>query len=349
MRQGMIALGLLLAAVLCGGCGDDDKPEEKKLYLYTWSEYFTDKAKAGFKAKTGYEVVEDNYASPEDMLAKLKTGGAEYDVVVATDYILVSLIRDGLIEPIDAGKVPNKKNIARRFENPSYDPGNKHCVPYLWGTVGIGVNIEKVKEKVDSWRVLWDEKYKGRISMPDSARDCLGIAFKLEGRSFNEKDPAAIQAAAARLKAQKPHVKTYSSDFKPLLESAEVWLVAGWSGDILQLAREYPDRFRYVIPKEGGEIWVDSLCVPKASKHKDVAHQFLNYILEPEVHAEISSARLYPCPNEAAMKHIPEAQRKDPDIYPPDEALRNCELLESLGPEVDKLYLKAWTEVKGEE
>ncbi len=361
-RTRAVGLVILVHLVAPCACGKDSPPAapaapgspapagaSKTLHILNWSAYLTDTAKAGFKARTGAEIVEDYFSSPEELRAKLQAGGADYDVVVPSDYMVRTLGSQGLLERLDHAKLPNLKNIAPRFRNPaSYDPQQEWSIPYFWGTVALGVNVEKVTEPVDSWTVLLDDRYKQRISLPDSARDTIGIALKLGGRSLNERDDAALAAAKKTLLAQKPLVKAYTSDqFKQLLLAEEIWLACGWSGELLQVVREDPKKFRYVIPREGTELWVDNLAIAKGCKEKDLAHAFLDYILEPEVIAQMATEYLYATPNEASWKLLPKEVREDPAIYPPPEVLERCEILEELPPEVQEKYEQIWIELKG--
>ncbi|HSG38035.1 MAG TPA: spermidine/putrescine ABC transporter substrate-binding protein, partial [Thermoanaerobaculia bacterium] len=223
-----------------------------------------------------------------------------------------------------------------------------HSVPYLWGTTGIGYDKQKVKEPVDSWRALFDERYAGRILMLDDPREAFGAALKLMGRSINEKDPAVLRQAAERLKRQKALVRTYnSSDFANLLAAGDVDVAHGWNGELAEAVANAPDRLAYVVPKEGGTLWIDNVTIPKTARNLDAAYKFLDYVMEPAVAAKIVNGVHYAGANQAALPLIDAKIRNDPAIYPPQEVLDRCELIEDLG-KTTQLIDELWTEIKAQ-
>ena len=232
-----------------------------------------------------------------------------------------------------------------QFLDLPFDPGNQYTVPYLWGTTGIGVNTRFVKEPVDSWDMLWDPKYRGRIAMLNDPREVFGVALKRLGYSANTRDLDALQEARDLLIDQKPLVLTYDSDnTENLLVSGEVWLAHGYSGDVLMAADENPD-ITYVVPKEGGLMWMDNMAIPKTARNVDAALKFINFILRPEISARLTEAIQYPTPNRGANEYLDEEVLQNPAIYPPQDVMERMEWIEDLGemaPVVDRL----WTEVK---
>src|SRR6185295_12648548 len=188
------------------------------------------------------------------------------------DYMVKVLVPQGLLQPLDHARLPHFENLDPRFLNQAFDRGNAHSVPYLWGTTGIGYDKEKVKEPIDSWRALFDERYAGRILMLDDVREAFGAALKLMGRSINEKDPAALRKAAAMLTAQKRLVRTYnSSDFANLLTAGDVDVAQGWNGEMAEVVANAPGRLAFNVPKEGGTLWIDNLAIPKGARNLDAA------------------------------------------------------------------------------
>lgn len=348
----MKRIPLWIACVLCltqlwsNGCGSNGKEsDEKLLNLYIWSAYISDDTLKKFEQETGIQVHYDLYDSNEALLEKLQSGVADYDVVVPSDYAARIMIRQGLLEKLDRSRLIGMENIHPRFQSVGYDPGSEHTVPFLWGTSGIGYNKTKVTDPVDSWAILWNEKYKDRILMLDDPRETFGVALKWKGYSINTTDPKQLEEARNLLSAQKPLVKTYnSSSFDEILLSGDVWLAHGWSGQLAK-AKDQNSDLAYVIPKEGATIWVDNLAVPAAARHKDSAYAFLNFCLRPEIAAEITNYSGYASPNEAAKAHIKPEIANDPARYPDEETLSRCEFLADLG-EATTLLDRYWTEVK---
>jgi spermidine/putrescine-binding protein len=348
MKSPLRALALvLLAGLVLASCGKGpSSPSGKVLNLYIWTNYLPKNVLADFERQTGIKVNVDTFDSNEAVLAKLQSGVSGYDVVVPSDYMLKTLIPQGLVRPLDRSRLRHFENLDPRLLNQKFDPGNAHSIPYLWGTTGIGYDKKKVQKTVDSWGVLFDPKYAGRILMLDDPREAFGAALKLMGRSINEKDPAILRKAADMLKAQKALVRTYNSaDFANLLAAGDVDLAQGWNGEIAAVISKAPERLAYVVPKEGGTLWIDNLAIPTTAKNLDSAYAFLAYTLKPDVAAAIVNGVHYAGANRAALPLIDAGLRQDPAIYPPKEVLDRCELIEDLGT-TTQLIDELWTEVK---
>jgi spermidine/putrescine-binding protein len=335
------ALLLLVFALACG------KEEERKVNIYIWTNYLPDDVLAEFERRTGIDATVDTYDSNEALQAKLQSGVTDYDVVVPSDYMLRILTSEKLLLPLDRQRLQGFANLDPRFLNQEFDPENRHSVPYLWGTTGIGFDRTKVGA-IDSWNALFDERHAGRILMLDDPREAFGVVLKLMGRSINEKDPAVLRQVAERLEAQKRLVKTYnSSDFANLLAAGDVDISHGWNGELAEVVAKDPKRFAYVVPKEGSTLWIDSVAIPAKATHVDEAYEFLNFVMEPEIAARIVNGVHYAGANQAALDRIEAAIRNDPSIYPPKEVLDRCELLQDLGP-TTQLLDDLWTEVKAQ-
>ncbi|HEX4966329.1 MAG TPA: spermidine/putrescine ABC transporter substrate-binding protein [Thermoanaerobaculia bacterium] len=346
-----IASALLLAAALlaisCGG-GKGSKQHDKVVNVYIWTNYLPQEVVDEFERRTGIHANVDTFDSNEAVLGKLQSGVAGYDVAVPSDYMLKILIPQGLVQPLDHGRLPHLKNLDPRFLDQKYDPGNGHSVPYLWGTTGIGFDKTKVQPAVDSWAALFDPRHAGRILMLDDQREAFGAALKLMGRSINEKDPAVLRQAAERLKKQKPLVRTYnSSDFANLLAAGDVDVAQGYNGEMAEVVAKSAGRLAYVIPKEGGTLWIDNLAIPKGARNLEAAYAFLDFVMEPEIAAKIVNHVHYASANQAALPLIDAKVKNDPSIYPPQDVLKRCELIEDLG-ETTQLVDQLWTEVKAQ-
>ena len=325
--------------------GTGGKAKSVTLHLFTWSDYTEETVVKEFERRFGVKVVTDTFGSNEELLAKLQGGAAGYDVVVPSDYMVSILIKQGLLAGLDRGKIPNLAHVYKHLKGLYYDPQNTYSVPYLWGTTGIGYNADLVKPPPESWQALWDARYKGKISLLNDEREVFGMALRAAGESLNATQPAKLEAAKARLMAQKALVKTYTSEnYDQLLVSGEVVLAHGWSGTVLRAADERPS-IKYVIPKEGGTIWQDNLCVLKSSAHKDEAMAFINFLLEPQMAALITSKVKYASASEEARLFVPKEIAQNPAIYPPESVVARLEWIRDVG-EAIKLYDRAWTELK---
>ena len=355
MKRGFFSLGIAALAILaaCGGTDESEKagsPElaAKTVNVYIWTNYLPDDVIADFERETGIRANVDTYDSNEAILDKLQSGVADYDIVVPSDYMIKILIPQGLLAEIDRARLPNFTNLDPRFLNQKYDPGNRHSVPYLWGTTGIGYDKKKIEVPVDSWGALFDERHAGRILMLDDTREAFGAALKLMGKSINETDPAVLRQAAAMLRKQKRLVRTYnSSDFANLLAAGDVDIAQGFNGELAEAVAEAPDRLAYVVPKEGGTLWVDNLAIPKTARNVDAAYALLDFVMRPEIAARIVNGVHYAGANKAAFDSIDEKIRTNPAIYPPQEVLDRCELIEDLG-ETTTLLDELWTEIKAQ-
>ena len=348
MKKTAIAVALSLLAACGSKTGPVPKAAGKVVNVYIWTNYLPQEVVAEFERRTGIHANVDTYDSNEAVLEKLQSGVADYDVVVPSDYMLKVLAPQGLVQPLDHSRLPHFANLDPRFLDQKYDPGNSHSIPYLWGTTGIGYDRTKIQEPVDSWAVLFDPRHAGRILMLDDVREAFGASLKLMGRSINERDPAILRQAADRLKQQKPLVRTYnSSDFANLLAAGDVDVAQGWNGEMAEAVANSKGRLAYVVPKEGGTLWIDNLAIPRGARNVDAAYAFLDFVMEPEIAAKIVNHVHYAGANRAALPLIDVKIKNDPSIYPPQEVLDRCELIEDLG-ETTQLLDRLWTEVKAQ-
>lgn len=321
--------------------------EEKQLNVYNWDTYIGETTLQTFTDKTGIAVQYDLYANNEELFAKLKAGNPGYDVIFPSDYMVESMISLDMLEAVDHSKIPNLVNInpAKQFADPSFNPGLKFGVPYMWGTVGIGYRKSKVPDP-NSWGLLLDsDKYAGRIALLADARMVMGIALKYLGYSMNSKSEDEVNQARDLLIKQKPNIKTFAPDNgQDLLLSGEVDLVMEWNGDIISVMSE-DDDIGYAVPKEGTNVWIDNVCIPVGAPHPENAHAFLNHILDKDVMAEIANTIHYATSNKAAQALLPAEDLSNPAIYPPEEVIAASESLVDVG-DFTPVYDKAWTEVQ---
>ena len=319
--------------------------EEKKLNFYNWDTYIGETTVKTFTEKTGVQVQSDLFANNEELFAKLKEGNPGYDVIVPSDYMVQTMISAGIIVPLDHSKLTNIGNLDPAFTNPTYDPGMAHSVPYKWGTVGIGYRKTKVQTPTSWGDILDSDKYAGRIALLADERIVIGCALKYVGFSMNSTSESEIQAARDLLIKQKKNIKAFAPDEgQNMLVAGDADIVQEWNGDINQVMHDDKD-LDYVVPKEGTNLFIDNLAIPKDAPHPQNALAFINHILDAQVEAEICNTIHYATPNAAARKLLSPEEQNNKTIYPPPEVIAKGEQIRDIGDSV-KLYDKAWTEVQ---
>jgi len=341
-----LRLVLPLLALLLTAC--PKRGEVETLYLLNWADYIPEGLVKKFEKETGAKVVLDTFESPEAMLAKLKAGAdREFSLVVAPDYYVLQMAREGLVAPLDKGRLRNLANLDPFFQDPPYDPGLQHSVPYLWGTTGLAYREDLVRGPVDSYAVLFDPKAQvGPFLLLDEMRETIGAALRYLGYSVNATDPEALEKAKELLIAAKARSVGFAGGVEALnrILGGDAALSLAYSGDVLQ-ARQEDARLRYAIPKEGGTLWTDALVVLKRGPSQDLAYRFIDFLLRPENAAELAAYTRYATPVVQAIPLLPEEMRQDPAVFPPEEVRARLEYLKDLGPEI-ALYDRVWTEVK---
>lgn len=332
----------LLTILVLTSCSKDDS---NVLYVYNWGEYIEPALIEKFEKETGIKVIYDTFEQNEDMYMKVKEGGNNYDVVVPSDYMAEKMIKQGMLEKIDYSKIPNFKYIDEKFRNLDYDPKNEYTVPYMWGTVGILYNKNKVKENVDSWNILWDEKYKDNIIMMNSTRDTLGVALKRLGYSMNSRNEAELEKAKESLIKQKDIVLAYLVDeTKNQMVNEEADMAVVYSGDAI-VAKDENENLEYVIPKEGSNLWFDTLAILKNAKHKENAEKFINFLTDPE-NAKVNAEYIgYSLPSTEAKKLLDKEVQEDATAYPDLSKHKNMEIFKDPSDFVEK-YDDIWADIK---
>ncbi|MFZ1754194.1 MAG: spermidine/putrescine ABC transporter substrate-binding protein [Caldilineaceae bacterium] len=285
-------------------CGDPSKLSAE-LRFFNWADYMDENIMTQFGTACGVKVTQDIYSSNEDLIAKLQAGNAGYDLVIPSDYAVQILINADLLHPLDMVNIPNVANIDPNLMGMYYDPENTYSIPYQWGTTGIAYNTTAYPDGVDSWAALFDPaqvcKQKGFASMLDDERESIGATLKYLGYSYNDTDPDHQAQARDVLLAQKPCLAGYNSDnYNQTLASEEVMIAHAWSGGTA-LARSENENVKFVIPKEGGTIWMDNMTIPADAPNTYTAEIFINYLLSPEIGAQLSNYTYYFTPNLAAQ------------------------------------------------
>jgi spermidine/putrescine transport system substrate-binding protein len=313
-------------------------PIEKELNIYNWSDYIAEDTIPNFEKEFGVKVTYDTYESNEEMVAKLQAGASGYDLVVPSGYIIPVLTTTNLIQPLHKQYLTNVGNMSPIFRNLQTDPGDRFTIPWQWGTTGIAYRTDKVNPPPDSWAVFHNNQYHKKMTMMDDGREVIGAFLRYRGHSLNSIDPAELNAAKTDAIAAKAHLKAYiSAPVKDQLIAGDVWIAQLWNGDTQQAKASQPN-LGYVIPKEGCTIWSDSLVIPTSSQHPRAAHEFMNYIMRPDVASAISNFTGYGSPNAKATLATPVP-------YPSPEELSRLEYQVDLGANT-QLWDQIWTEIK---
>lgn len=320
-----------------------------RLNLFIWSEYIDPAVIQAFEKRYDCKVTLDLYEDAESMLAKVQGGGVSlYDVVVPPDHIVPAMVKLKLLAPLPHERIPNYKNLDPQFLNPAYDPGNQFTVPYQWGTVGILVRQkDQAKPLPRTWGLLFDPAVQpGPFLLMDSVRDTIGAALKYKGHSLNSSDPAHLKQARDLVLGAKKRSLGFEGSVgaknRVLAKTAEAAMV--YSGEGVRAMAE-DKQVVYFIPDEGSQIWVDNLAVLAKAPHRDLAEQFIDFLLDPKIGAQVSNFTQYSTPNKDALKFIRPEDLKNPILYPPAEMRAKLEVLQDLGGKT-RLYDEVWTQIK---
>lgn len=335
----LLAGAALLPLVACG------RPVKATIHVYNWGQYIDKSVNSQFFKQTGIKVVYNTYETNEELYAKLKSGGADYDVIVPSDYMISRMSGEGMLEKLDYDKIPNYSDINTKYKGLAYDPQNEYSVPYMWGVVGIVYNTKKVTGPVDSWNILWDEKYKGQILMFNNSRDAMGIALKKLGYSYNTTDMTQLNAAAAELERQKPLVQAYVMDqIYDKMEGGEAALAPYYAGDAIVMMQEAKD-LAFAIPKEGTNLYFDAFAIPKGSKHVAEAEAYINFMCSTDVGLKNADATGYSTPLVSTYQKLPASTRNNKLQYPDDTVMSKAEVYTNLPQNVLDAYDTLWTKI----
>lgn len=320
-------------ALLLAGCGKKDDT----LNLFCWTEYVPQSVIDKFTAETGIKVAMENYSSNEEMLAKLLAGGGDYDLIQPSEYTVEAMIKENLLEPLDHAKIPNLKNLAPEFRNLAFDPGNKFSVPWLAGFVGIVYNAETITTPVVGFNDVFTPQHAGRIVTLDDPREIVSWALAASDIPINDVTDENLAKVTPLLQDWMSKIKVYDSDSpKTSLSNGDVDIGVVWSGEGAILFNENP-KFQWVLPAEGFHMFIDSLAVPKTAKNKDLAEQFINFILRPDISRMISAEFPYYNPNAAARELLTEAERNNPASYPPGFDMSKAQFFKDIGEQGSKV------------
>jgi spermidine/putrescine transport system substrate-binding protein len=317
--------------------------EGQSLNVYNWSTYIAEDTIPNFEAACGVTVTYDTFENNEAVLTRLQQGNPGYDIIVPTDYMIATMIREELLIPLDKSKIPNIANLNPTLMDQGYDPGNVYSVPYQWGTIGIGYNVTKFPDGIDSWNDLFE--HEGPVAWLEDRRGFIGVALKMLGYDPNSTVESEIQEAKTFLIERGGNVaQVAGDDGQELLARGDVDAAVEYNGDILALAAEDPN-FAYVVPAEAAVLWVDNLAVPVGAANPDLAMVFIDYILDPNVAADISNYTAYASPNQAALDQGLILEAENPGIYPSSETQANLFSISEVPAEAEAFYNDAWDEI----
>ncbi|MGB7710709.1 MAG: spermidine/putrescine ABC transporter substrate-binding protein [Microcoleus sp.] len=337
----------MLSAMLPFGCSRTGGNQQQVLSIYNYSSYIAPEAIAQFEKENNVKIQYDTFENSDALYAKLKQGNPGYDVIFPADYMVRIMASENILEPLNLPNIPNQKNLDSNFTSQTFDPGNKYSLPYQWGTMGIGYNLKATKGEINSWAAMFDPKYTGKIAWQDDARYTFSAVLMYLGFDPNTTNPEEINKARDLLIKSNNIIAAFVPDTgQALLDQGEVNVTMEWSGDIFQVMKENPN-LRYAIPKEGTIVFSDNMAIPKGAPHKELAEKFINFVLQPEVGAQISNFTHYGSPNKAAIVQglIDPKDLTNPQIYPPAEVFGKMKFLQDVG-KATALYDRAWTEVK---
>ena len=342
----LLAIILLFAAkTLIVGNGQIS--DSNTLYLYIWGDYIDPDLIDKFEEESGYKVVMETYDSNEAMITKIKQKSTNFDICIPSEYAVEMMRDQGLLEKLDHSKIVGLDNIDERFLDVAYDPGNEYSIPYLWGTFGIVYNTKKYQgSDFSSWKNLWDKKFEGEILSFDGARETLGIGLLANNLSLNTTDPKKLVEVRNELIGFMGNVKAILADeirMYMALEEANVGIT--FSGDASS-AIESNENLSYTIPKEGSNIWFDTMVIPKTSKNQKAAYAFINFMLEPENAAQNADYIWYATPNKKALDLIDPEARNDKTLYPDDDVIDKLEVFKALDKESTILYNDLFLDLK---
>ncbi len=327
--------------------------------VYNWGEYISTGADEGtldvneeFTKLTGIEVNYTNYATNEELYAKLKSGGATYDIIIPSDYMISKMIKEGLVQKLDFENIPNFSYIMENFRNQAYDPQNEYSVPYTWGTVGIIYDetvIDIPEEEID-WDILWDETYADQILMFDNPRDAFAIAEIMNGNSINTEDFDELTDAADKLKEQKSIVQGYVMDeIFDKMGAGDALIAPYYAGDALTIMEEN-DSLNFVVPKSGTNLFIDAMCIPSCSKQKEAAEMYINFMCEPDIAYANIDYICYSTPHSAAFEMLDPEVQNDPVSYPDQQFIADkTTVFVNLSDEASRKMQDLWTEMKSAE
>lgn len=335
---------VILLSLFFVSCGQ----KKRELNVYTWADYFKPELIERFERENNCRIVIDTFDSNEAMYAKLKAGAKGYDLVTPSSYMVSLMDQQGMVRKIRPELIPNRKNIDPEFLKITIDKSMDHSVPYMITVTGIAYLKSRVADVRPTWALFDRQDLKGRMTMFNDMRETLGAALKSLGYSLNSHNPEELdKAKEVVLRWRKNLAKFENEQYKSGLASGEFLLVHGYSGDILQVQKENPD-IAFAIPEEGTAISCDDLVIPLGAAQEELAHKFINFLLDPKVAAENTEFVGYLCPNRLSYDLLPREMRENPALFMEPSVRSKSEVLDDLG-RANELYVRVWDQIKAAE
>lgn len=347
-----------LSGLALSGCGwtlakvrsapSNSGTSDKKLYIYTWAGYTDEDLLNRFKAETGFEVVADVFDSNEAMLARIQAlGGGAYSVIYPSDYMVRKMVELGMLTELDHSRLDGVDRLFPRFQNPDYDPGNRHSVPASWGTTGLIYNTKKLQPAPQNWNYLWahQPELSKRMTLLNDVREVMGATLKMLGYSYNSTNPQQIKQAYEKLAALKPSLASFTTDaWRSQILTGDLLLAMCVSSDANEVIPENRD-LQYLLPRSGSSLWMDTLVIPTTAPNPEGAYAWINYMLQPEVTAQICQRLSFATPNQVAFNQLPPTFRNNPILFPPQSLLAKCDGIAPLPTKITELYESYWTKL----
>jgi spermidine/putrescine transport system substrate-binding protein len=319
-----------------------------ELYLFTWTQYTDDKELLKtFTTQTGIKLLADVYESNDVMLAKVQAGGGgAYSAIYPSDYMVQKMLDLGLLNEIKRDRLIGIDNLFPQFQNPPYDPNNRYSIPFTWGTTGFIYNSEVLTTPPDDWEYLWKnrDKLSKRMTLISDVREVMGAVLRMLGYSYNSKNESEVKQAYEKLQELKPAISAFNTDaWRNQILAGDLLLAMSYSGDAIKLTKENP-KFKYVIPQSGTSLWTDTIVIPKSAPNSDGAYAWINYLLQPEVSAQLTKRQSLATPNRAAFEQLPKQIQNNTSLFPPESLIAKCERITPLG-DIEELYDRYWTQL----
>ena len=330
-----------------GGQRESTPAATDKLYIYTWSQYTDEDLLKNFTSQTGIQVVADVFDANETMLAKLQAGGgANYSVIYPSDYMVRRMVESDLLQPLDRQRLKGIEQLSPRFQNPEYDPDNRHSLPMSWGTTGFVYNSQKLTTAPTDWDYLWQQQQEltKRMTLLNDVREVMGGTLRMLGYSYNSQDEAQIKQAYESLQELKPAIAAFETDaWQNQILSGDLLIAMAYSTDAINVIQENSS-LKYIVPSSGSSLWTDTMAIPQNAPNLDAAYAWINFMLEPAVATQMCQRLNVAIPNQVAVEQLPPEVANNPNLFPPESTLQNCERIAPLG-KVDAVYDRYWTQL----
>ncbi|MDY7012890.1 MAG: spermidine/putrescine ABC transporter substrate-binding protein [Cyanobacteriota bacterium] len=354
-RQFLKGSSAALSLASLSGCGwtlasvnaePSTRGSKDELYIYTWAGYTDDDLLDRFREQTGIRAIADVFDSNEAMLARIQaSGGGAYSIIYPSDYMVQKMVELGLLLELDRSRLLGLERLFSRFQSPNYDPDNRYSIPLSWGTTGLIYNRAKLKNVPEDWDFLWEhrDELSKRMTLVNDVRETLGAALRSLGYSYNSTDAEEIRQAYEKLRLLKPAIASFTSDAwrNPML-TGDLSIAMCYSSDANELIPENEDLL-YVLPLSGSSLFTDTLVIPRTAPNVEGAYAWLNFMLQPEIAAQICERLSFATPNQEAFALLAPEVQNNICLFPPEPAIGRCESIAPVGDKMSEVYDRYWT------